>query len=114
MPTTACNTPSHPIGDTHSALDEQAWLAVCNTAATQARKGCGLSYDYYVDRFSAAIDTHIDQLPACQRVQALQIATEEWGYATPAERQETQNWNTEHGYCAHGIELGYCPVGCGS
>ncbi len=90
MSTTACNTPSQPTGDTRSALDEQAWLAVCNTAATQARKGCGLSYDYYVDRLSVAIDMHIDQLPECQRAQALQIATEEWGYATPAERQETQ------------------------
>ncbi|HBO3409673.1 hypothetical protein [Pseudomonas aeruginosa] len=114
MPTTACNTPSQPIGVTCSALDEQSWLAICKTAATQARNGCGLSYDYYVDRFSAAIDTHIDQLPECQRAQALQKAEEEWGYATPAKRQETQNWNAEHGYCAHGIELGYCPAGCGS
>lgn len=35
-------------------------------------------------------------------------------YATPAERQETHDWNADNGYCTHGIELGCCPAGCGS
>ena len=72
MSTIACDIP-------RSALDEPAWRALCETAAAQATKGCGLSHDYY---------------------------------ATPAERQETQDWNAEHGYCSHGIEFGCCPAGC--
>lgn len=112
MSNIACNTSSHPI-DTGSALDEPAWRAVCEAAAEEAMKGCGLSHDYYVDRFSSAIDRQVHHLPEYQRVQALQIA-KEWDYTTRAERQETQDWNAKHGYCTHGIELGYCPAGCDS
>ncbi|MBP0714247.1 hypothetical protein ABXK61_13090 [Burkholderia sola] len=96
-----------------TALDESAWRALCETAAAQAIKGCGLSHDYYVECFSSAIDTQAGRLPEDQRVQALQIA-QEWDYATPAELQVAQDWNAEHGYCPHGIELGCCPSGCGS
>ncbi|WP_456154957.1 hypothetical protein [Xanthomonas vasicola] len=52
-------------------------------------------------------------MPESQRAQALQIA-QKWDYATPAARQEAQDWNAENGYCSHGIELGYCPAGCDS
>jgi uncharacterized protein YhdP len=114
MSTIACSTSTQPVRDTRSALDESAWQAVCKAAAAQAQKGCGLSYGYYVDLFSSAIDAQLDQLPEHQRAQALEIAGQEWDYATPAERQETQDWNAENGYCTHGIELGCCPAGCGS
>ncbi|WYX24929.1 hypothetical protein WJ969_02660 [Achromobacter xylosoxidans] len=106
MSTIACDTP-------RSALDESAWRALCKTAAAQATKGCGLSHGYYVERFSSAIDAQVGRLSEDQRAQALQIA-QEWDYATPAERQEAQDWNAENGYCSHGIELGYCPAGCDS
>ena len=109
-----CSTLSPPIADTRSALDEPAWQAVCKTEAAQARKGCGLSYSYYVDLFSAAIDTQMSRLPEHQRAQALEIARKDWDYATPAERQDAQDWNAENGCCTHGIELGCCPAGCGS
>ena len=62
--------------------------------------------------FSSAIDAQANRLPDEQRAQALEIAAQEWDYATPAERQETQDWNAEHGYCSHGIEFGCCPAGC--
>jgi len=64
-------------------------------------------------RFSAAIEEQAARLPEDQRTQALQIA-QEWDYATPAERQQTLDWNAANGYCSHGIELGCCPLGCGS
>lgn len=107
------STSSQTFGDTHSAFDETAWRGVCEEFAVQASNGCGLSHDYYVERFSLQIEKHIDRLPGCQRAQALQIA-QEWDYATRVERQETQNWNANHDYCTHGIELGCCPAGCGS
>lgn len=107
MSTIACDTP-------RSTLDESAWRTLCETAAAQASRGCGLSYDCYVERFSSAIDEQVHRLPEDQREQALQIAKQDWDYATPAERQEARDWNAQNGYCAHGIELGCCPAGCGS
>src|SRR3546814_4800790 len=77
MSTIACDTPSQPIGDTRSALDEPAWRTICEAVATDAMKGCGLSHDYYIERPSLAIDTQVLQLPESQRAQALQIA-QEW------------------------------------
>ena len=62
--------------------------------------------------FSSEIDALANRLPEEQRAQALEIAAQEWDYATPAERQESQDWNATHGYCSHGIEFGYCPAGC--
>jgi hypothetical protein len=108
-----CNTSSHPIGNAGAALDEAAWRALCEKAETHASNGCGQSHGLYVDLLSAAIDEQIAQLPEHQQALALRIA-QEWDYATPAERQEAQDWNAENGYCTHGIELGYCPAGCGS
>ena len=105
MSTIACDAP-------HSTLDEPAWRAVCKTAAEHAQRGCGLSWDHWVTLFSSEIDAQASRLPESQRAQALEIATQEWDYATPAERQETQDWNAEHGYCSHGIEFGCCPAGC--
>jgi hypothetical protein len=88
------------------------WRAICEAAAVEARHGCGLSHDYYVERFSAVIDAQIVQLPENQHEWALEIATE-WGYATPAERQETRDWNADNGYCTHGLDPDCCPAGCG-
>lgn len=114
MSTIACDTPSQSIADARSTLDEAAWQTVCETAAAQAQRRCGLSYEYYVDLLSAEIDQQVTRLPEDQRAQALHIAVQEWDYTTPAERQKAQDWNAEHGYCTHGIELGCCPAGCGS
>src|SRR3546814_20810120 len=52
----ACDTPSQPIGNNCSALDEAAWRAICEAVAADAMKGCGLSHDYYVEKFSFAIE----------------------------------------------------------
>ncbi len=99
---------------TRSTLDKPAWREICKTAAAHAQRGCGLSYDHYVTLFSSEIDTQASRLPEDQRAQAPEISAQEWDYATPAERQETQDWLAENGFCSHGIELGCCPAGCGS
>ncbi len=110
---TSDNTTSSCVNeDPHAPLNEQAWQRVCKTAAKDASKGCGLSYDHYIVLFSSSIDQHVDQLPEHQRAQALAIA-QEWSYATPAERQKTQDWNAENGYCRHGLDPNCCPAGCG-
>lgn len=114
MSTIACDIASQSVANSRAALDESAWLAVCEQIAADAQRRCGLSYSYYVELFSLGIDEQLNRLPESQRAQALHIATQEWDYATPADRQETQDWNAENGFCAHGIELGCCPAGCGS
>lgn len=102
---------SHVDGNARVVLDEQAWQVVCKTAATEASRYCGLAYDHYIVLLSSSIDQHVDQLPEHLRAQALSIARE-WDYATPAERQETQDWNAENGYCRHGLDPNCCPAGC--
>ena len=71
-----------------------------------------MAYERLVARLSSGNDGLACRFPDEQRAQALEIAAQEWDYATPAERQETQDWNAEHGYCSHGIEFGCCPAGC--
>jgi hypothetical protein len=106
-------TCSQSAGQTCAAFDESAWRVICKTAAAQATKDCGLSYDLYIERFSSAIDIQVGRLPDDPRAQALLIA-QEWDYATPTERQATQDWNAANGCCSHGITMGCCPLGCGS
>lgn len=101
------------MANSSTTFDEPAWRAACEKAAAYAVQGCGQSHGYYVDRVSAAIDGLADQLPEAHRAHALAIARE-WDYATDEERVEAQDWNAEHGFCSHGIELGFCPAGCGS
>lgn len=112
MSTIDCTTSLQPTGATLATFDETAWRAFCEKAASEAINGCGQSHDWYVELLSSAIDEQVVQLPEDQRAQALQIA-QEWGYATPAERQETRDLNAADGCCKHGIPLDCCPAGCG-
>ena len=68
MSTIACDIPAPRWMNPRGGL--------CETAAAQATKGCGLSHDYYVERFSSAIDAQLGRLPEEQRAQALKIAQE--------------------------------------
>lgn len=102
----------HTLSQATATFDERAWRAVCEQAASEALRGCGQSYDWYVERLSSAIDAHVAALPENQRTLALQIAGE-WNYATPGERQETRDNNAADGCCMHGIPLDCCPAGCG-
>nr|WP_084545945.1 conserved plasmid protein [Cupriavidus malaysiensis] len=102
----------HP-SDSKASFDEAAWRDACDSAAKEANRGSGQSYDYYVDRFSADIDRGLHVFNEADRPRALEIA-QEWGYETAEEREETRQWNSRNGYCSHGITLGCCPAGCGS
>lgn len=101
-------------GSEPSSFDREGWILQCNEAAKHAHKGCGLSYDWYVERISAAIDGLLKAVPAEHQEEAIKLATTGYSYATEEEREETRTDNSNNGYCMHGIELGYCPAGCGS
>lgn len=79
--------------------------------AAKANQCCGLSYDLFVDKFSAAVD---DAFPPGEplREQALVLARER-GYESPEERAQTQDELADMGYCSHGIDPNCCPAGCG-
>ena len=98
----------HRLRYPRSALDEPAWRALRDGSRPPA--GCGLSHDYYVERFSSAIDAQLGRLPEEQRTGA-KIA-QNGTTQHRAERQETQDWKSEHGCCSHGSEFGCCPGGC--
>lgn len=97
----------HRIG-----FDQHQWRDRCERMASDANRGCGLSYDLFVTRFSAAVDTALERIPSKSRDEALQIAVEH-GYATAEERDENERINHDMGYCSHGIDRNCCPCGCG-
>ncbi|MEX3983842.1 hypothetical protein AB4Y45_33190 [Paraburkholderia sp. EG287A] len=78
--------------------------------AAEAHRGCGLSWDLFVDRFSAAVD---GVYPPSAPVRAIALAAKPMGYAAPEERAAAHAQMREQGYCSHGIERDCCPAGCG-
>lgn len=93
--------------------NETEWREICARAVGEAGHCCGSTYEHYVNLLSSEIDKALLAVPEEDREAAIQIARE-WDYATREEREQNQQWNAEHGFCSHGIELGCCPAGCGS
>lgn len=78
--------------------------------ADEANRGCGQSYDVFIQRFSGMFDYaypvgHPDREQALIRANGL--------YATPEELDKVQEELAEMGYCSHGIDPNCCPCGCG-
>lgn len=94
-------------------FDESTWQAVCDELSEEASRGCGLSYEFFVQKFSDAVEHRLSKFPEDYKQQAIEIATQ-YGYATPEELREAQDFFGEIGACTHGIDLGCCPAGCGS
>jgi hypothetical protein len=92
-------------------FDQQAWRNQCTEMAKAAQKSCGLSHDLFIKNFSEAVDKAVLSIPSESQGLAIEIAGE-WDYATTEQRQEQLEWNSAHGFCSHGIELGCCPAGC--
>lgn len=80
--------------------------------ATQARTGCGQSYELFLQQFSGMVDAAYPT-GSLDRDQAVAIAILVGGYATRAEREQTQHEMAEAGYCCHGLDPYCCPCGCG-
>ncbi|WP_267122726.1 hypothetical protein [Xanthomonas sacchari] len=95
-------------------FNEDAWERLLVKEANEARRYCGLSWSYYVELFSDAVDAHIGKMPEHHRARAYEIVTQDSIYESRQARDETSKWNSENGCCSHGITLGCCPRGCGS
>lgn len=92
-------------------FDENTWLKICEKLSERAMKGCGLSYDLFVEKFSCSIDCRLSKLLENHQCRAIEIARQ-YGYATPEEIEESKEFYDDMGVCAHGIDLGCCPAGC--
>lgn len=74
---------------------------------------CGLVYELYQRRLSAAIDNFVATLPTEQHLLVLELAREEFDYLSAEEIAEEIRRDSERGYCCHGFERNCCPLGCG-
>ncbi|HHN6585539.1 TPA: cobalamin biosynthesis protein CbiX [Escherichia coli] len=74
---------------------------------------CGLVYELYQRRLSAAIDNFVATLPTEQHLLVLELAREEFDYLSAEEIAEEIRRDSERGYCCHGFDRNCCPLGCG-
>lgn len=72
---------------------------------------CGLVYELYQRRLSAAIDNFVATLPTEQHLLVLELAREEFDYLSAEEIAEEIRRDSERGYCCHGFERNCCPLG---
>lgn len=92
-------------------FDEMAWRAVCDQCADIAIKGSGLSETMFARNLFGLIKKELSHISDKHHAQALMIARDV-GYLDAEELEANDEWNSTHGYCQHGIELGCCPAGC--
>ncbi|RFA24375.1 hypothetical protein CAI21_21955 [Alkalilimnicola ehrlichii] len=85
--------------------------AELDSLSRESDRGCGLSYELFVAKFSGAVDTAFPE-GSPQRDTALREARA-MGYASPSELEQMQEELAEEGSCAHGFHPDYCPAGCG-
>lgn len=101
-----------PEDKTPTAWDADAWRTRCDALAKNANKGCGLSYDLFVEMFSGGVKRHLDGMPEEWKADAETIARD-FGYATPAELEKMRDEQAAMGCCSHGLDPDCCPAGCG-
>jgi hypothetical protein len=100
------------IENTYIDFNESKWIATCEKISNKAIKGCGLSYDLFIENFSYSIDFALKDFNPINHTLAIKIA-ETYGYITADEVEENKQFLTESGYCVHGIDIDCCPAGCG-
>lgn len=94
-------------------IDEETELKKqLSELADEAQRGCGLSYDLYVQTFSERVNVLVRDLPE-QRREWIIAEAAEYGYLTADELLTVAQEQEEMGYCHHGIDLDCCPLGCG-
>ncbi|ECT8621150.1 CcgAII protein [Salmonella enterica subsp. enterica serovar Berta] len=81
--------------------------------ARKTMPGCGLVFELYQRRLSAAIDNFVATLPAEQHAQTFELARQEFDYLSAEEIADEVRRDAEKGYCSHGLDRNCCPLGCG-
>lgn len=80
--------------------------------ADQARKGCGLVYELYVEQFSSAVDVAYGHAEPALRNLAIELATREFDYCSAEQRMEARREASDEGLCSHFLDQDTCPCGC--
>lgn len=88
------------------------WNDVCAAAATKAARGCGCSDTVFSRNLHAQLQPLIAAMPEGQRDAAQEIAKSH-GYMTSAEIAKDDEGSEQWGFCSHGLDPHWCPVGCG-
>lgn len=78
--------------------------------ADEANRGCGQSYELFVQRFSGMFDS---AFPAGSPDREQALVSANGIYLAPAELEKAQDELAEMGYCTHGLDPNCCPCGCG-
>ena len=94
-------------------FDSEKFLSELDVLSKESMPGCGLVFELYQRRLSAAIDKVVAGLPEEQHAQAFELARQEFDYLSAEEIAEEIRRDSERGYCCHGFERNCCPLGCG-
>lgn len=85
---------------------------ILSEMAAEVRNGCGLVYETYAIKFSGMVDAFFVNSDQRERVAAIHIAQDEFGYLTPAEIKKVKDEMDADGCCRHGLDAQTCPCGC--
>ncbi len=91
---------------------EQSVRDSLGALADQARKGCGLVYELYVERFSSAVDVAYGSAEPAIRTLAFELATREFDYSSNEQRMAARREANDEGLCSHFLDKNTCPCGC--
>ncbi|BDW09622.1 CcgAII protein [Escherichia coli] len=94
-------------------FDSEKFLSELDVLSKEIMPGCGLVFELYQRRLSAAIDKVVAGLPEEQHAQAFELARQEFDYLSAEEIAEEIRRDSERGYCCHGFDRDCCPLGCG-
>lgn len=92
-------------------VENEDLTSIIEAIASEACRGCGLSHDVYVQKFSGMIDAKFGSAEPALRDAAIEIARKH-DYATREEISEAIREMVEEGYCSHGLTADTCPYGC--
>lgn len=94
-------------------FDSEKFLSELDILSKEIMPGCGLVFELYQHRLSAAIDKVVARLPEEQHAQAFELARKEFDYLSAKEIAEEIRNGYANGYCCHGFDRDCCPLGCG-
>ena len=93
-------------------FDESGWRIACEGAVDRAVSGSGCAETVFNRNLHAEIERLLQDVPSTHHDVAREFART-YGYMSPAELESEGQWNSDHGYCSHGLDPECCPVGCG-
>jgi len=91
------------------------WENVFDVLSKATIKTCGGYFEVYQRRLSSEIDKILvkQKIIGNDRDIIIKMAQELFDYRSASEIEEDIERDKQNGFCSHGTEPGYCPLGCG-